>query len=100
MIRNREDLSVIETVKHDFGELWCGLCYPEKLVVVLGIENNLVEFDFDKMKITKKIETKNNVFHIEKFNNDTFLTGDLYGHIELVSKRDLSCLSHLKLDFV
>ena len=45
-IRNRSDLSVIKTIEHDFGYLRCGLYYPEQKVVVLGIDKNLVEFDF------------------------------------------------------
>lgn len=48
-IRNRKDLSILKTIEHDFGQLKCGLCYPEKKVVVLGIFTNIVEFDYEKM---------------------------------------------------
>ena len=46
-IRNRQDFSVIKTIEHEFGKLYCGIYYLEQRVVVLGIENNLVEFDFE-----------------------------------------------------
>ena len=75
-IRNRSDLSVIKIIKHNFGELNCGLYYPEQNVVVLGISKNLVEFDFEEdMKITKNYKTKSFVYHIEKVDDETFLTG-------------------------
>ena len=54
-IRNRSDLSIINTIEHEFGFLFSGLCYPEQKVVVLGIWNNLVEFDLEKMIITKNV---------------------------------------------
>ena len=73
-IRNHEDLSIIAIFKHDFGYLWCGLCFPEQKVVVLGISSNIVEFNYEKMKITSNFRTKNNVFHIEKVNEEIFLT--------------------------
>ena len=77
----------------------CGLHYPEQNVAVLGIDYNLVEFDFEKMKITKNVKSKteNFVQQIEKVNDDTFLVGELYGYIELINKKDLSCLSHLQV---
>ena len=28
-IRNRYDLSIIETIEHDFGYPNCGICYPK-----------------------------------------------------------------------
>ena len=55
-IRNRSDLLVIKTIKHDFGDLYCGLSYPEQKLVVLGMWNNIVEFDFESMKITKNVK--------------------------------------------
>ena len=45
-IRNRTDLSVIKTIRHGFGRLYNGLCYPENKVVVLGLGVNLVKFDY------------------------------------------------------
>ena len=43
---------------------------------MLGVDHHLVEFDLEKNKITKNVETNNTVFHIEKINDDTFLTGE------------------------
>ena len=45
-IRNRSDLSVIKTIKHNYGYLYCGLYFPEQKVVMLGMSKSLVEFDF------------------------------------------------------
>ena len=56
-IRNRSDLKIIETIEHDFGFLYCGLYYPDQKVVVLGTHKCLVEFDFEKMEITKHVDT-------------------------------------------
>ena len=64
----------------------------------MGIDNNLVEFDFEKMKITKNVKTSSYVFHVEKINDETFLTGELQGYLELINKKDLTCLSHLQLE--
>ena len=51
-IRNSWDLSVIKTVEHEFGNvLNCGLCYPNQKIVILGIEQSLVEFNYEMMKI-------------------------------------------------
>ena len=36
-IRNRSELTVIETIKHKFGYLNCGLNYPDQKLIVLGI---------------------------------------------------------------
>ena len=47
------------------------------------------------MAITKNIETKQNVLHLEQVNHDTFLTGERFGHIELINYKDLIPLSHL-----
>ena len=85
-IRNRKDLSIIRTVEHEYGNINCGLCYPDQTIVVLGIHNNLVEFDYDQMKFTKKVIANDSVlyrlvFHIERVNDDTFLTGESIGHI-------------------
>ena len=99
-IRNRSDLSVIKTIEHDFGYLSCGLYYPEQKVVVLGIDYHLIEFDFEQMKITKNVKTKSIVYHIEKVNDETFLTGEYEGYLELINKKDLTCLSHIRLDGV
>ena len=52
------------------------------------------------MKITKNAITKSYVLNIEKVNDETFLTGDLEGNLELVNKKDLSCLSHIQLEGV
>ena len=55
------------------------------------------------MKITKTVKAKNSVvsvYHIEKVNDDTFLTVGLEGILELINKVDLTCLSHLKLNGV
>ena len=38
-IRNQKDLSAIKIIKHDFGYLESGLCYPEERKVIL------VEYD-------------------------------------------------------
>ena len=75
----------------------CGLYYTGQHVVKLGIEENLVEFDFEKMNITKKIKTKDFVLCIKNVNDDTFLTGEDNGCIELINTKNLSYLSHLKL---
>ena len=75
-LRNREDLSVIKTIKHTFGFLRNGLYYPEQKVVVLGIDNKLVEFDLENMKIIKNVKTMNSVLHLEKVNDDTILIGE------------------------
>ena len=48
-IRNRSDLSVIKIISHNFGYLFCGLYYSEQKVLVLGMMENLVEFDFESM---------------------------------------------------
>ena len=65
---------------HKFnGYLNCGLYYPEQKLVVMGIDKNLVEFDLDKMNFTKNVITTKSVFHIEKVNDDTFLTDEESG---------------------
>ena len=64
----------------------------------MGIDYNLIEFDFKNMKITKNVETKNSVLHIEKVDDETFLTGECLGYLELINKKDLTCLSFLKLE--
>ena len=49
-IRNQKNLSAIKTIKHDFGYLESGLCYPEERKVILVEYDtrgyNLVEFDY------------------------------------------------------
>ena len=45
-VRNRVDLSIIKTVEHDFGFLYCGLNYSDKMIVVLGIGSNIIEFNY------------------------------------------------------
>ena len=67
---------------------------------MLGLYEILVEFDFERMKITKNVKTNDQVWHIEKINDETFLTGEFEGHLELINKKDLTCLSHLKLEEV
>ena len=52
------------------------------------------------MKITKNAKTQDHVEHIEKVNDETFLTGEIFGYLELINKKDLTCLSHLKLEGV
>lgn len=37
------------------------------------------------MKITKSITTKGNVWHLEKVNNTSFLTGEQFGVLELIN---------------
>ena len=63
---------------------------------MLVIWDNLVEFDFERMEITKNVKTKNYVLHIKKVNDETFLIGEYDGDLELINKKDLTCLSHLK----
>ena len=46
-IRNGKDLSVIKTIEHDFGSMRCGLCYTDQNVLILGIDENLIEFDYE-----------------------------------------------------
>ena len=100
MIRNRKDLTEIKTVEHNFGCLYCGLCYPEQMIVVLGINNKLVEFNYEQMIITKYVCTYNHVYHIEKVSDDNFLTGEMGGHIKLINFENMSCLSQLKIEGV
>ena len=52
-IRNRYDLTVIQTIEHNFGLVQCGLCYPEQNLIILGINKKLVEFNYEQMKITR-----------------------------------------------
>ena len=40
------------------------------------------------------------VYHIEKVNEEMFLTGGRSGFIELINKNDLKCLSHLQIQGV
>ena len=63
-VRNSKNLSVIKTIGHKFGSLRCGLCYPEQKVVVLGINDNLVEFNYEEMKIIKNVKTQSIVLLI------------------------------------
>ena len=56
--------------------MYCGFCSPEKKVVVLGLDQNIVEFDYEKMKITKNVKAKDSVYNIEKINDEIFLTGE------------------------
>ena len=49
------------------------------------------------MKILKNVSAKDVVFHIVNINDDTFLTGEYNGNIELINKNDLRCLSQLNL---
>ena len=64
---------------------------------MLGIGRDLVEFDYENMKIMKNAKTKNLVMHILKINDETFLIFDDYMSLELISKKDLACLNSLKL---
>ena len=50
------------------------------------------------MKITKNVKAKDYVLHIEKVNAETFLTGESNGFLELINKKDLTCLSHIILE--
>ena len=63
----------------------------------MGLDNNIVEFDIDNMKITRNAKVKDFVLHIEKVNDETFLTGESYGYLELINKKELICLSLLQL---
>ena len=45
----------------------------------MGIWSNLVEFDIERMKITKNFVTNDDVFQIEKINDEIFLAGEYYG---------------------
>ena len=96
-IRNLKDLKIIKTVEHDYGFLHCGLCYPERKIVVLGISDFLVEFNYESMEITNSFLTMNEVSHIQEGNNETFLVGELKGDLELIESRSLTCLSYLKI---
>lgn len=40
----------------------------------------------------------NDVWHIENVNDETLLTGEYDGHIELVNKKNMTCLSLLTLE--
>ena len=71
------------------------MCYPEQKIVILGIDARIVEFDYAQMRIVKNLRTEEDVFHIEKVNDDTFLTGEFNGYIELIRKTNLTCLSRL-----
>ena len=99
IIRNRLNLSIFKTVYHFFGFLSCGICYPNELIVFLGINYYLVEFDYEKMEIRKyrNYEDFRDFYHIEKVNDDIFLTGGYVGDIKLIRKTDLTILSHLKI---
>ena len=59
-----------------------------------------MQFDYSLMMITKQVCTYNNVYHIEKVNDDNFLTGEMGGHIKLINKWEMRCLSHLKIEGV
>ena len=39
------------------------------------------------MKITKNVKTKSSVMHIEKVNDETFLTGEYNGYLKLIKKK-------------
>ena len=62
---------------------------------MLGIYYDLVEFDFKKMEIAKHVKAKDFVYLIENINDDTFLSGEYEGYLELINKKDLICLSRL-----
>ena len=62
---------------------------------MLGIDDNLVVFDFQKMELANNVKTYDIVHHIDRVNNDTFLTGGIRGYLELITKKDLLCLSLL-----
>ena len=47
------------------------------------------------MKIRKSVEAQSIVWHIENVNEDTFLTGEFNGTLELIKKKDLRCVSYL-----
>ena len=52
------------------------------------------------MKISKNLDTKDIVFHIEKVNDETFLTGEAIGNLELINKKDLNCLAQIQFEEV
>ena len=53
---------------------------------MLGLNDNLVKFDFEQMKFTKDLKTKSIVNNIEKVNGETFLTGEFGGNLKLINK--------------
>ena len=97
-IRNRKDLSILQTVEHGLGFLRCGITYPDKKIVVLGIGNNLMEFNYEKREFIKNSQTIEEVFKLVKVNDNSFLTVEWFGYIELINKIDLTCLSHLQIE--
>lgn len=62
----------------------------------MGISKNLVKFDYEKMSITNTVKLPNDVFHIEKVNEDTFLVGEENRHIELINNNNFACLDFIK----
>lgn len=53
----------------------------------------LVQFDYENLKIKNTIKTRGFSLSIERVNEDTFLTGSHLSIVELINKKDLSCLS-------
>lgn len=94
-IRNRRDLSIIKDVFHNYGVINSGLCYPDQKIVVLGINNNLVYFNYESMKITFSFSTYNTVSHMVKVTEDIILIGEIKGNIELINKNCFTRLWHL-----
>ena len=48
------------------------------------------------MSITNTVKLSNDVFHIEKVNEDTFLVGEENRHIELINNNNFACLDFIK----
>lgn len=57
-IRNRYDLKVIKSIEHKYGWLRCGVCYSEKNLAILGIDNFFIDFNYELMNITKYKKSK------------------------------------------
>ena len=60
------------------------MCYPDQKVFIFGINDHVLEFNYEQMNFTKKYKAEFSVCHIEGVSNDTFLTGEYGGHLELI----------------
>lgn len=45
--RNKYYLSVIKAIEHNYGFLNCGLCNLKQKIIMLGIGNNIIEFNYE-----------------------------------------------------
>ena len=64
----------------------------------MGTSHYFVEFDYDKMVILKNAKTYLIPSNLQKVNDETFLASFDPKFIGLINKKDLSCLSQLKLE--